>query len=104
LSLEQLYISHLIKGLTKEEKQAMVKMMTDEFIASLNPKDQKELVKILLPDIVDRLIEGMTISDRKELVELIMTLMTVPMGKTKNAARDNKENRSNGEDAKERHR
>jgi hypothetical protein len=84
LSLEQLYVSHLIKGLTNEEKQAMVKMTAHEFIASLNPKDRKELVKILLPDIVDRLVEGMSISDRKELVELIMTLMTVQTEKTKN--------------------
>ena len=90
MSLEQLYISHLVKGLSKEEKLAMVKMMTDEFIASMSSKDRKELVKIVLPDIVERLMVGTTVSDRKELLELIMTLMIGQLDEAKNATHDNK--------------
>jgi hypothetical protein len=92
LSLEQLYISHLVKGLTKDEKQAMVKMMTDEFIASMSPQERKEMVKIVLPDIVQRLMTGTTISDRKELAESIMTLLMSQTGEAKNA-HEKKENR-----------
>ena len=52
MGLEQLYVSHLIKGLTKEEKQAIVKIMTDEFIASMSPQERKEMVKIVPADIL----------------------------------------------------
>ena len=57
----------LVKGLTKEEKQAMVRMMTDEFIASMSPQERKEMVKIVLPDIIQRLMTDTDFSDRKEL-------------------------------------
>ena len=90
MSLEQLYVSHLVKGLSKEEKQAMVKMMTDEFIASMSSNDRRELVKIVLPDIVDRMMAGTTISDRRELLELIMTLMSEQLGETKTSTHDKK--------------
>lgn len=102
MGLEQLYISHLVKGLTKDEKQAMVKMMTDEFIASMSPQERKEMVKIVLPDIIQRLMTGTTVSDRKELAESIMTLLMSQTGEAKTANHDKKESRPRGEDARER--
>lgn len=92
MSLEQLYVHQLIKGLSKEEKQAMVKMMTDEFIASMSPDERKEMIKIILPDIVEKLMYGTTINDRKELGESVMALMISQMGGTKTAVHDKKEN------------
>ena len=101
MGLEQLYVSHLIKGLSKEEKQAMVKMITEEFIASMSSQDRKELVKILLPDIVDRLMVGTTAADREELVESILARITAHTGETKSTAHDRKGTRSHAEQAEE---
>jgi hypothetical protein len=103
MGLEQWYISQVIKGLSKEEKQAMVKAITDEFIMSMSPPDRKELVKIVLPDMVERLMTGMTLSDRKELVEMIMPLMIAQMGTTEVAAHDKKVTKAPVEEAKGKH-
>jgi hypothetical protein len=103
LGLEQWYISQVIKGLTNEEKQSMVRMITDEFITSMSPQDRKDMVKIVLPHIVDRLMSGMTLGDRKELVETIVPLMIAQVGAAKTAVHDQKEKKAHVEEVKERH-
>lgn len=94
MSLEQLYVHQLIKGLTKEEKQAMVKMMTDEFIASMGTEERKEMIKIILPDIAERLMAGTSADDRKELAQFIMAQMVAKMTETNTPVRDKKENKN----------
>jgi hypothetical protein len=94
LSLEQLYVRTLIKGLTKGEKQAMVKMMTDEFINSMSADERKEMIKIILPDIAEKLMVGTTADDRKELVEFIMAQMVTKMTGTNSTVRDKRENKN----------
>jgi hypothetical protein len=102
LGLEQWYISQILKGLTKEEKQTMVRTITDEFISSMSPQERKETVRIVLPDIVNRLMADMTFNDRKELVEMLMPLMVAQMGEVKAATREKKESKTNPEGPKER--
>ena len=104
MGIEQWYVSQIIKGLNNEERQSMVKMITDEFIASMSPQDRKDLVKIVLPDIVDRLMAGMTHNDRKELIGTIMPLMIAQLGEGKVVAHDNKDSKTVSDPAMERHR
>jgi hypothetical protein len=102
LSLEQWYVTQLVKGLNNQEKQSMVRMITEEFISSMSPQDRKEMVKIVLPDIVDRLVAGMTSEDRKELIRSIMPLMIAQLGETKDA-QGKKVSKSHPETTAERH-
>lgn len=39
MGLEQWYATQFIKGLTKEEKLSMVRMITYEFMVSMSPQD-----------------------------------------------------------------
>jgi hypothetical protein len=99
LGIERWYVAQVIKGLTMEEKRSMVRMITDEFIMSMSPQDRKEMVKIVLPGIVDTLMSGMTMNDRKELIETVMPLMITQIGSMKVTAHDKKETKSHtGED------
>ena len=101
MGLEQWYASQIIKGLNNEEKQSMVKMITDEFINSMSPQDRKELMKTVLPDIVDRLMAGMNHEDRKDLIGTIMPLMIAQLGGEKESARDKKETKPRPEPARD---
>jgi Mg/Co/Ni transporter MgtE len=101
LGLEQWYISQIIKGLNNEERQSLVKMITDEFINSMSPQDRKDLVKVVLPDIVDRLMAGMNHDDRKDLIGTIMPLMIAQLGEQKGSAQDKKEVKAHPELARE---
>jgi hypothetical protein len=80
--------------MSKEEKMAMVKMMTDEFISSMSTDERKEMIKIILPDIAERLMVGTTAGDRKELVEFIMAQMMARMTETDTTVHDKKENKT----------
>jgi hypothetical protein len=97
LGLERWYVSQIIKGLNNEERQSMVKMITEEFISSMNPQDRKELMKIVLPDIVDRLMAGMNHDDRKDLIGTIMPLMIAQLGEEKDSALDKKKTKAHPE-------
>ena len=97
MGLERWYVSQIIKGLNNDEKRSMVKMITDEFINSMSPQARKELMKIVLPDIVDRLMAGMNHDDRKELIGTIMPLMIAQLGEEKDPARDKKETKAHPE-------
>jgi hypothetical protein len=103
LGLEQWYVSQIIKGLNNEEKQTMVRMITNEFISSMSPQDRKDMVKIVLPDIVDRLMAGMTQDDRKELIGNIMPLMIAQLGNEKEPVHERKESKDHNEAGKEKH-
>jgi hypothetical protein len=101
LGLEKWYVTQIIKGLSNDEKRSMVKMITDEFINSMSPQDRKELMKVVLPDIVDRLMAGMNHDDRKDLIGTIMPLMIAQLGEEKDSARVKKETKAHPEHAKD---
>jgi hypothetical protein len=103
LGLEQWYVSQIIKGLNNEEKQTMVRMITNEFISSMSPQDRKDMVKIVLPDIVDRLMAGMTQDDRRELIGNIMPLMIAQLGDEKEPVHERKDGKDHNEAVKEKH-
>ncbi len=94
MGIEQWYITQVIKGLNKEEKQSMVRMITDEFIMSMSPEDRKDMVKVVLPDIIDRLMAGMTPSDRTDLIKTIMPLMIAQIGSATEPYQGKKETRN----------
>jgi hypothetical protein len=94
LGIERWYVAQVIKGLTFEEKQTMVRMITDEFIMNMSMQDRKEMIKIVLPGIIDTLMSGMTMNDRKELIETIMPLIIAQIGSTKMTAHEKKEPKS----------
>jgi hypothetical protein len=87
----------MVKGLNSDEKQSMVRMITEEFISSMSPQERKEMVRMVLPDIVDRLMIGMTHDDRKELIGSIMPLMLAQLGNTKEEARDKRNSKAHPE-------
>jgi hypothetical protein len=101
LGVERWYVDQMIKGLTKEEKQSMVKMITNEFISSLSPADRREMVKIVLPDIVDQLTNGMSLDDRKELVETMIPLLIAQLEATRASNQDKKEGKTHSDAAME---
>jgi len=99
LGIERWYVAQVIKGLTMEEKRSMVRMITDEFILSMSPQDRKEMIKTILPGIIDTLMSGMTMVDRKELIETVMPLMITQIGSMKVASHEKKEPKGHsGED------
>lgn len=68
--------------------------MTDEFIASMGTEERKEMIKIILPDIAERLMAGTSADDRKELAQFIMAQMVAKMTETNTPVRDKKENKN----------
>jgi hypothetical protein len=91
LGIERWYVDQVIKGLTLEEKRSMVRMITDEFILSMRPQERKEMIKTILPGIIDTLMSGMTMVDRKELIETVVPLMILQIGSMRVAPREKKE-------------
>ena len=94
MGLEQLYISNIIRSLSKEEKLEIARTITDEFISSMSPQDRKEMVKMFLPDIIDRLMTDMPFHDRKELVEAVVPIMIAQISVQKEASSVKKEPKS----------
>ena len=80
MDIERWYVAQVIKGLTFEKKQILVRIIIDEFIMSISTQDRKEMIKIVLPGIADTLMSGMTMNDRKELIETIMPLIIAQIG------------------------
>ena len=98
MGLEQWFITQVSRGLTKEEKRSMVRMITDEFIMSMSPEDRKDMVKIVLPEIMEQLMAGMAPSDRTELIKTVMPLMIAQMGPAKTTNHGKKEAKNHTED------
>jgi hypothetical protein len=104
LGLERWYVSQIIRGLSNEEKQSLVRMITDEFIASMSAQDRKEMVRTVLPDIVDQLMAGMNHADRKELIGEIMPVMISQLGQTEGTAHEKRNGKADPEAGKEKRR
>ncbi len=94
MNLERWYVSRIVNGLNNEEKRSMVRMITGEFISSMSPQERKDLVMVVLPDIVDQLMSGMTCEERKDLVKSVMPLMISRLGEGKKTGRDKTDDRN----------
>jgi hypothetical protein len=75
MGIKEWYVRREIKGMSKKEKNLFLHQMVDEFLGSMPISDKKELIKELVPQIMNQMMDGLTPADKKEVMESIMPVI-----------------------------
>ncbi len=79
MGVKDWFMKRTIRTMKAEEKKNMMEKMTDEFFATMTAEERKELMQQLMPQMMEKMMEGLTAEDRQQLMGSMMPAMMSQM-------------------------
>ena len=73
------FANRMFRKMGEEERQGMMNMMMDKFLADMSPDERKQIMRTMMPRMMETMFEGISAEDRRELMMSMMPMMMSQM-------------------------
>jgi hypothetical protein len=82
MSLTETIAKELIQSMSKEERQHFVDLLLEDFLVIMSPLEKKDMMRRVLPQIIDGTMKDMTIQEKEQMVDEVVSLMRSNLGRS----------------------